>query len=105
MNDKRVAKRMKTDFKEYKRLISNNLWMTFLHAYKRNAIEGLGIATCPKSLVEATEVRSVVQCSMFGCTVDSNTYSKCPLITKPIVPDSASAKKTKVKHLWMYFEK
>ena len=77
--DKPIAKRMKLDFKEYKRLINNNLWMDVQYAEKYNAIDGVvHKLTCSKSLLKK-RIKSTTR----GYFRSKITYkSGCPLITK-----------------------
>lgn len=107
-HEKVVARRMKLDFKEYKRLINNNLWMTIQHAFNLHATDGITTVTCPKSLVNASEVRDFTQCSFMGCISTSAEFSKCPLIYNPIKKGNtteAKSKKVDKKDFWVYVDR
>ena len=74
-----IAKRMNLDFKEYKRLINNNLWMDIQFAKKYYAIDGyLHGITCSKKLIKrriSTRRGYKSGCPLITKTYSSSTYT------------------------------
>ena len=79
------ANKMKMDYKKFRNLVDNTVWMSYTSAMKYKAADsGLTAVTCNEKLVKGTEKRSYEVCSLSGCATKTAIFSKCPLFPKPI---------------------
>jgi ATP-dependent protease ClpP protease subunit len=79
--ERAVAKRMKKTYKEYKKLISKDFFMSRVGAVKHNAIDRVTYkVSCSKELVNKKLVKNMLVCGFFGCVNKKYKVSACPLI-------------------------
>ena len=93
------AAKMKMDYKKFRNLVDNTIWMSYTKAIEYKAADsGLTAVTCSKELIEKEKTVSYEVCTLFGCFKKEAVFSECPLITEPVKAVKSNKQKTYAKH-------
>ena len=81
--ERRVARRLKLSFRDYKEAINNNMWLNSLTAGKMNAIDDIitGVS-CTKETVETSVKSTETVRTLFGQATVEVTKTACPILNK-----------------------